>query len=110
MPSIIRETSVPANSSNPNLFDGSTFELARQRSVLSFGTSQAATGNFHTLNVGSDVVVEEFIPPILTRYPIIPDEFYAQDVAEAGDRIVLSVRNSTGGALVNRAVVIITGV
>lgn len=110
MPSIIRERSVPATTTDPNLFDGSTFEYARQRSVLSFGSTQAATGNFHTLNVGSDVVVEEFVPPILTRYPIIPDEFYAQDVAEQGDRLSLAARNSTAGALVNRAIVIITGV
>lgn len=110
MPSIIREVSVPATSVDPNIFAGSTFEYARQRAVLSFGTTQAATGNFHTLNVGSDVVVEEFQPPILTRYPIIPDEFYAQDVCEQGDRLVLAVRNSTAGALVNRAIVIITGV
>lgn len=110
MPSILRTVSVAANSVNPNLFTGSAFEYARTRQVISFGVSQAATGNFATLNVGSDVVVEEFEPPILTRYPIIPDEFYAQDLAEQGDRLVLSVRNSTGGALVNRAVAIITNV
>lgn len=110
MPSIIRQVSVAANSVDPNLFNGSTFEYARQRSVLSFGVTQAATGNFSTLNVGSDVVVEEFEAPILTRYPIIPDEFYAQDVAEQGDRIVLAIRNSTGAAVINRAIVIITGV
>jgi len=110
MPSIIREISVPATSTNPNLLAGSTFEYSRQRAVLSFGVTQAATGNFATINVGSDVVVEEFIPPIQTRFPIIPDEFYAQDVADAGDRIIIQIRNSTGGALVNRAIVIITGV
>lgn len=110
MPSIIREVSVPANSTNPNLLAGSTFEYARQRAVLSFGVTQAATGNFVTINVGSDVVVEEFAPPIATVYPVIPDQFYAQDVAEQGDRLIVQVRNSTGGALVSRAIVIITGV
>lgn len=110
MPSIIREVSVPATSTNSNLLAGSTFEYARQRSVLSFGVTQAATGNFTTINVGSDVVVEEFPAPIATVYPIIPDDFYAQDVAEQGDRLIVQVRNSTGGALISRAVVIITGV
>lgn len=110
MPSIIREVSVAANATNPNLLAGSTFEYARSRQVLSFGVTQAATGNFTTINVGSDVVVEEFAAPIATVYPVIPDQFYAQDVAEQGDRLIVQVRNSTGGALVSRAIVIITNV
>ena len=83
---------------------------ARMRSVVNFGVAQAATGCFATLNVGSDVVVEEFEPPILTRYPIIPDEYYAQDLAEQGDRIVLAIRNGTGAGIINRAIALITGV
>lgn len=110
MPSIIREVTVLANSTNPNLFAGSTFEYARSRQVLSFGLTQAATGNFATINVGADVVVEEFSPPIATVYPVIPDQFYAQDVAEQGDRLIIQIRNSTGGNIINRAIVIITNV
>lgn len=109
MPSMFRQTSVAANSVNANLFAGSAFEYARFQSVLSLGHTQAATGNFATFNVGADVVVEEYEPPIATVYPVIPDDFYASDIAEQGDRIVLAVRNSTGGALVNRAICIING-
>lgn len=108
MPTIVRETSVAANASNPNLLAGSAFEYARRRAILSVGLTQAATGMFALINVGSDVVAEEFSPPIATVYPIIPDDFYFQDVAEMGDRIVVAVRNSTGGALVNRVIAIIT--
>jgi hypothetical protein len=110
MPSMIRQVSVAANSVNPNLFTGSAFEYARVRQVVSLGVTQAATGMFLTFNVGADVVVEEFEPPILTLYPPIPDLFFAQDVAEQGDRYVLAARNSTGGALINRAVAILTNV
>lgn len=110
MPSMIRQTSIAANSTNANLFSGSTFEYARVRQVVSLGVTAAATGLFCTFNVGADVVVEEFEPPIDTLYPIIPDRFYAQDVAEQGDRYVLAVRNSTAGAIIARAVAILTNV
>ena len=110
MPSMIKQTSVAANSTNPNVFTGSTFEYARGRQVVSLGVTAAATGTFCTFNVGADVVVEEFEPPIETVYPIIPDRFYAQDVAEQGDRYVLAVRNSTGAAIIVRTVAILTNV
>jgi len=105
MPVIFRETSVAANSTVDNLLAGSAFEFARQNSLVSVGVAQAATGCFVTFNSGSDVVAEEFPPPILTRYPIIPDEMYASDVAAAGDRLVLRVRNTTGGAIIVRTIV-----
>lgn len=108
MPAMIKQISVAANSTNPNLFTGSTFEYARVRQVVSLGVAAAATGMFMTFNVGADVVAEEFEPPIDTLYPIIPDRFYLQDVAEAGDRYALSARNSTAGAIVNRAIAILT--
>ena len=109
MPMIMRETTVAANSTVDNLLAGSAFEFARQDSLVSVGIAQAATGCQATFNSGADVVAEEFAPPILTRYPIIPDEMYFSDVAAAGDRLVLRVRNTTGGNIVVRAVVQITG-
>lgn len=56
------------------------------------------------LNSGADIVAEEFAPVIATRYPIIPDEMYYNDVLEAGDRLVLNVRNPSAGAIVHRAI------
>jgi hypothetical protein len=108
MPVIVRETSVAANAIDPNVLSGSVFEYARTRAILSMGHTQAATGNRTIFNVGADVVAEEFAPPIATVYPIIPDDFYFQDIAEQGDRIVVAVRNTTGGALVVRTIVIVT--
>lgn len=105
MPMIMKETSIAANAAYANLLSGSQFEFARQRGVVSFGIAQSATGLFCTINSGADVIAEEFAPPILTRYPIIPDEMYFTDVVEAGDRLNVAVRNSTAGALTARTVV-----
>ena len=66
---------------------------------------QSATGMFCTIQSGADIVAEEFSLPILTTYPIIPDNMYFTDLMEMGDRLVIRVRNPTAGALTARAVV-----
>jgi len=109
MPVIQREVSVAAGAVNENILSGSAFEFARVNSLVSIGVAQAATGGFATINSGADVIAEEFSPAILTRYPIIPDEMYFADVMAPGDRLVIRIRNSTGGALVARGVVQVSG-
>lgn len=105
MPVIMRTVTVPLNATVDNLLSGSAFEFARTNSLVSMGVTQAATGCFVTFNSGADVVAEEFEPPILTRYPIIPDEMYFSDVAAAGDRLVIRARNTTGANIIVRATV-----
>lgn len=92
MPTMMRETTFGAAGANPNAFNGSIFETARRRQALSMAVVQSVTANFAGINVGPDVVAEEFAPPVLTTYPIIPDMFYFTDVAEVGDRIVNFLR------------------
>lgn len=105
MPMIMREDSIAANTTNQNVIAGSAFEFARGRGVLSIGVAGSATGLVDNLQAGADIVAEAFAVPILTRYPIIPDEMYFTDVVEQGDRIVIRSQNTTGGALTHRAVV-----
>mgnify|MGYP000007544609 CR=1 FL=1 len=105
MPMIMVETSVAAGAVNSNLVSGSAFEFAKYRQIVSVGIGQSATGCFATLQSGPDIVAEEFSPPILTRYPIVPDEMYFTDVQEQGDRLVIRFRNPTAGAITARAVV-----
>lgn len=105
MPMIMVETSIAAGAVNNNIYAGSAFEFSRGRNIVSIGIAQSATGMFGTLQAGSDIIVEEFSLPILTRFPIIPDEMYFTDVMENGDRLVGRVRNPTAGALTVRSVV-----
>lgn len=95
MPMILAQEIVAAGAVNPNIYAGSAFEFARARGVISEGIAANAAGLFATLQAGGDVIAEEFSLPILTRYPIIPDEMYFTDVVEQGDRIVGRVRNPT---------------
>lgn len=107
---IQKETSIAANATNENLFSGSAFEFPRTNVLVSLGVVQAATGLFVTVQAGGEIVLEESPPAISTDYPLIPDEFYYNFAAVAGDRLVVRVRNSTAGALVARAVAMITSV
>lgn len=108
MPSIVREVSIAAGASNDNLFSGSAYEFANRNRVASIGITAAATGTFATLQSGADIVAEEFAPVVKTVMPVIPDDFFFNDVMAMGDRLVLRVRNPTGGAVIHRAVANLT--
>lgn len=108
MPVIMKEVSVAAGATNENIFSGSAFEFARGPVLVSVAAVQSATGCFAALQSGGDIIAEEFSLPIKTTYPIIPDEFFFSDVATTGDRLVLRVRNPTGGALTIRAIAQVT--
>lgn len=105
MPMIMIEQALLTATVNNNLVSGSAFEFARQRQVVSLGVVQSATGMFCTIQAGADIIAEEFSLPILTTYPIIPDNMYFTDIMEPGDRLVIRVRNPTGGTLTARAAV-----
>jgi len=105
MPMIMIEETVAAGAVNTNLVAGSAFEFSRGRNIVSLGLTAAATGCFAVLQAGADIIAEEFSPPVLTRYALIPDEMYFTDVMENGDRLVARVRNPTGGNIINRLVV-----
>jgi len=104
MPTVMKEVTVGANSTTDNVLSGSAFEFARNAQLVSLGVTASATGLYVTFSSGADVVVEESLAPVATVYPVIPDQFYASDVAAPGDRYVLRARNSTAGAITVRAV------
>lgn len=108
MPLIMREVSVAAGALDPNLLTGSTFELQRGNVFLSIGVTAAVLGSFVTILSGSDIVLEESPPFVSATFPIIPDQMYANDVATLADRLVISARNPTAGAIVHRPLVQVT--
>jgi hypothetical protein len=42
--------------------------------------------------------------------PVVPDHMYYNDIMEPFDRLRLSVRNPTGGAVIHRAIALLTPV
>lgn len=105
-----KELSVAAGVTVENLFSGSAFEYARAPGIISVGVCASATGGFVTLQAGPTIILEESPPAVKTTFPIVPDEFYYTAAVAPGDRLVLRVRNPTGGAVVFRSVCQITDV
>lgn len=108
MPTIMRETSIAATATNENVLQGSSYEFARGNGLVSFGVAGAATGIIDNIQAGASIVAEAFPVPILTRYPILPDEFYFNELIQSGSRLVVRAQNTTGAPLVHRAVAILT--
>jgi hypothetical protein len=108
MPVIFRNPDIPTVTRVPNILAGSAFEIAPQRGVISMGIMQETGGMSSMFSAGSDIIVEDFQPPIGTTFPVIPDQMYFSDVVEVLDRLVIPVFNPTGGALMVWCVVQIT--
>lgn len=99
MPSIIRSVAVAAASTNDNAISGSAFEYMRGPGIVSAAIVTTASGCFITINSGPDIVLEESPCPVSAAWPLIPDSFYFNWGAAAGDRLVLRLRNTTAGSL-----------
>lgn len=100
MPLIQSSVSVPATSVIDNLLNGSQFEFLPYHAHLSFAVNGASPGLVADVYSGQDVLCEAMAVNALNRIPINPDDFLLTDVAAAGERIKVRVRNPTGAAIV----------
>jgi len=99
MPIIQKSLSVAANANLANILAGEFFEFVPYNALIEVGANMSATGLIIDFISGSDVVAKDYIPLIKGTSPIYPDEFTLQDIARMGERLVMAVRNTTGGAL-----------
>lgn len=107
---IQKEISVGIGETVENALAGSAFEFLSRNSVVSMGVTAAATGTFVTIQSGANIILEESPSYVQTTFPRIPDEMVYNDVGRQGDRIVVRLRNPTGGAVIMRVVVQVTGI
>lgn len=91
--------SVAANTVVQNAMSGKSAEFATEPSIVSLGVAGSAVGMMTSLIIGDEVVVDDQEVPVGTTLPAFPDQILAQGGAVPGDRIVVKLRNSTGGAL-----------
>ncbi len=99
MPVIQNSVSVAANAVNDNVIQGSQFEFLPYNAFLEFGINASATGLVADVYSGQDTVAESFALNTQNRFPVYPDDYPLNDVAGAGERIKVRIRNTTGGAL-----------
>lgn len=100
---IQKETSVAAGAT-ADLFSDSAFLYPQRRAVVSIGLLASATGAFITIYSGGRLVLEESEPKVGTAMPNTDEDFFYNFVAEPGERLTVSFRNPTGGALTAYAV------
>jgi hypothetical protein len=100
MPLIQASVSIAASPAvNDNVITGSQFEFLPYNASLRFALNGSAAGLVADVYSGQDVLAEQMGVNALNRVPINPDDFLLSDVAAAGERIKIRVRNTTAGAL-----------
>jgi hypothetical protein len=100
MPMIQSSASVALSSVNDNVLAGSQFEFLPYNALLEFGLNGDANGADLRIDIysGQDVVVEQLTPSIQNRVPVYPDDYIGSDIAAAGERIKIRVRNTSAAA------------
>jgi hypothetical protein len=91
--------SVAANAVSANLYAGKLYEFPPRPSVVRIRMSASAVGMNATLIVGGVSIVNDQPYSQSNRWPILPDDLLIQIPVRAGSRLVLTLRNTTGGAL-----------
>lgn len=99
MPVIQNTAVIAANSVNDNVIQGSQFEFLPYNAYLEFGLVGSAAGLVCDVYSGQDTVAETFALGTQNRFPIYPDDYPLNDVAGAGERVKVRVRNTTAAAL-----------
>ena len=100
MPVVQGKVSVAASSVNDNVLGGSQFEFLPYDASLEFGIMGDANAADLRVDVysGQDVLAETLEPSAANRMPVYPDDFPLTDVAAAGERLKIRVRNLNAGA------------
>jgi hypothetical protein len=99
MPLIQKTASLAANATIDNVITGDQYEFLPFNALLEFGINGSATGLVMDVYSGSDSLCESAAVSLANRMPIYPDDYTLTDVAAAGERIKVRLRNTTGGAL-----------
>lgn len=93
-------TSIAANSVNDNVIVGNQYEFFPARAILDLACVAAATGLEVDVLIGQRAIVTRMIPSTANRTPIVPDDFTVKGAGMPGERLIIRVRNTTGGAVV----------
>lgn len=100
MPSIQGVTNLAAGASNPNVLQGSAYEFLPMHATIKVAVVGDAAGAARaTVQSGSDVLLEESPVSRQNRVPVFPDDFGLEDIAAAGDRLKIALRNTGAGAI-----------
>lgn len=92
--------SVAANAKIDNVLAGKVHEFLPEDSIIRVLASADAVGVRASLLVGESVLIDDQEMSNSNRYPINPDDLLAEGAGFGADRLKLSLRNTTGAAIV----------
>lgn len=98
MPTMQDSLSVAANAVSANVLAGQLYEFLGGPTSLVLSATGSAIGLRATLLVNGVALVNDQAIGLQNRFPLIPDDVITQELV-AGGRMVLTFRNTTGGAL-----------
>lgn len=108
MPTIKTQVTVPANGTVDNALASNQYEFLPFDAEVEFGIVGAAVGLVMDVYSGADTMIESGTVSSANRSPIYPDDFDLVDVAAAGERLKVRLRNTTGAGIVANVTVRIT--
>lgn len=99
--------SVGANATSPNVLAGKAMEFLNEDSKITLYATGAAAAMHATLMIGDSVLIDDQEISGANRFPLRPDDMVDEGAGFAGDRLILRIRNSTGGALVAQSLLVV---
>lgn len=95
-----KRTTIPLNGVVDNVLVGDQYEFAPWRSIVEFGLVAVATGLEADVLVGANSVVTRLpitVQRAANQFAVYPDEFIVRAGALMGQRVIVRIRNTTGG-------------
>lgn len=99
MPIMQGSVSVAANAVSTNQLSGLLYEFLDQSRAVRLYCTGSAIGLNTSLLINGRAVVQDSAIGLQNRFPIVPDDFLVEDFGDGGDRLILTARNTTAGAL-----------
>ena len=99
MPTMQNSVSVAANAVSANVLAGELYEFLPGNAQVILSCTGSAAGLNTTLLAGGVTLINDQAIGSQNRFPVIPDDIITQEVVPGGARLLLTFRNTTGGAL-----------
>lgn len=97
---MLESTSVAANATTDNVFQGKRFERSPVNGYVTYYSTGSATGLQDELNIGGRSITPRNPVNTQNRLPVVPDDLIVSGVPVArGELIQVTVANTTAGAL-----------
>ena len=94
----VQALSVAANSVSPNVLAGQLYEFINRPTPVLLAATSSAAGINATFLVGGVAILNDQPISQANRFPVLPDDVVTA-LRRARGRLVLTFRNTTGGAL-----------